>query len=39
MTLFAPFTLRGVPLRNRVVVSPMSQYRAQDGVANDWHLV
>ena len=39
MTLFEPFTLRGVPLRNRVVVSPMSQYRAQDGVANDWHLV
>jgi 2,4-dienoyl-CoA reductase-like NADH-dependent reductase (Old Yellow Enzyme family) len=39
MALFAPFTLRGVPLRNRVVVSPMSQYRAQDGVANDWHLV
>jgi 2,4-dienoyl-CoA reductase-like NADH-dependent reductase (Old Yellow Enzyme family) len=39
MTLFTPFVLRGVPLRNRVVVSPMSQYRAQDGVANDWHLV
>ncbi len=39
MPLFAPFTLRGVPLKNRVVVSPMSQYRAQDGVANDWHLV
>jgi 2,4-dienoyl-CoA reductase-like NADH-dependent reductase (Old Yellow Enzyme family) len=39
MTLFAPFTLRGVRLRNRVVVSPMSQYRARDGVANDWHLV
>ena len=39
MTLLEPFTLRGVELRNRVVVSPMSQYRAQDGVANDWHLV
>ncbi len=39
MTLLEPFTLRGVRLRNRVVVSPMSQYRAQDGVANDWHLV
>ncbi|MBW3647947.1 MAG: NADH:flavin oxidoreductase/NADH oxidase, partial [Actinobacteria bacterium] len=26
-------------MRNRVVVSPMSQYRAQEGVANDWHLV
>ncbi|MDP9429669.1 MAG: NADH:flavin oxidoreductase/NADH oxidase, partial [Actinomycetota bacterium] len=39
MTLLEPFTLRAVGLRNRVVVSPMSQYRAQDGVANDWHLV
>lgn len=37
--LFEPFTLRDVRLRNRVVVSPMSQYRALDGVANDWHLV
>lgn len=39
MTLFAPFTLRGVELPNRVVVSPMSQYRAGRGFANDWHLV
>jgi 2,4-dienoyl-CoA reductase-like NADH-dependent reductase (Old Yellow Enzyme family) len=39
MTLFTSFRLRGVPLKNRVVVSPMSQYRAQAGVANDWHLV
>jgi 2,4-dienoyl-CoA reductase-like NADH-dependent reductase (Old Yellow Enzyme family) len=39
VTLFEPFTLRGVRMRNRVVVSPMSQYRAQDGAANDWHLV
>jgi hypothetical protein len=39
VTLFEPFTLRGVRMRNRVVVSPMSQYRSQDGVANDWHLV
>ena len=39
MTLFEPFALRGVRMRNRVVVSPMSQYRARDGVANDWHLV
>jgi 2,4-dienoyl-CoA reductase-like NADH-dependent reductase (Old Yellow Enzyme family) len=37
--LLEPFTLRGVRLRNRVVVSPMSQYRAREGVANDWHLV
>ena len=39
VTLFDPFTLRGVRMRNRVVVSPMSQYRAHDGIANDWHLV
>jgi 2,4-dienoyl-CoA reductase-like NADH-dependent reductase (Old Yellow Enzyme family) len=37
--LFSPFTLRGVTFRNRVWVSPMCQYSAQDGVANDWHLV
>jgi len=37
--LFAPFTLRDVTLKNRIVVSPMSQYRARDGYANDWHLV
>ena len=39
MTLFTPLSLRGVQLRNRVVVAPMSQYRAHDGLANDWHLV
>jgi|APLak6261679142_1056127.scaffolds.fasta_scaffold00019_3 anthraniloyl-CoA monooxygenase len=37
--LFAPFTLRGLTLDNRVVVSPMCQYSAIDGVPNDWHLV
>ncbi|MDE0390775.1 MAG: NADH:flavin oxidoreductase/NADH oxidase [Rhodospirillales bacterium] len=37
--LFSPFTLRDVTLKNRVAVSPMSQYRARDGEANDWHLV
>lgn len=37
--LFDPFTLRGVTLRNRIGVSPMCQYSAQDGLANDWHLV
>lgn len=37
--LFSPFRLRGVAFRNRVAVSPMSQYRARGGVANDWHLV
>jgi 2,4-dienoyl-CoA reductase-like NADH-dependent reductase (Old Yellow Enzyme family) len=37
--LFSPFTLRGVTFKNRIAVSPMSQYRAYDGVANHWHLV
>ena len=36
--LFDPFTLRDVTLRNRIGVSPMCQYSAQDGFANDWHL-
>jgi len=37
--LFAPLTLRGVTLRNRIVVSPMCQYSSEDGFATDWHLV
>jgi anthraniloyl-CoA monooxygenase len=37
--LFVPFTARGITLKNRVVVSPMCQYQAVDGVPNDWHLV
>ncbi|MHB8667214.1 MAG: bifunctional salicylyl-CoA 5-hydroxylase/oxidoreductase [Burkholderiales bacterium] len=37
--LFAPLTLRGMRLANRVVVSPMCQYAAVDGTPNDWHLV
>ncbi len=37
--LFAPLTLRGLTLENRVVVSPMCQYSADEGVVNDWHLV
>ena len=37
--LFTPLTLRAVQFRNRVWVSPMCQYSAQDGVANEWHLV
>ncbi|HEY4253405.1 MAG TPA: NADH:flavin oxidoreductase/NADH oxidase [Roseomonas sp.] len=37
--LFTPFTLRKVTFRNRVVISPMCQYSAEDGIANDWHLV
>jgi 2,4-dienoyl-CoA reductase-like NADH-dependent reductase (Old Yellow Enzyme family) len=37
--LFTPIQLRGVTARNRVVVSPMSQYLAKDGAPTDWHLV
>jgi len=37
--MFAPFTLRGMRLANRVVVSPMCQYAAEEGTPNDWHLV
>ena len=37
--LFDPLIIRGVTLRNRIGVSPMCQYSAQDGFANDWHLV
>jgi len=37
--MFAPFHLRDMTLRNRVVVSPMAQYMARDGVPGDWHMV
>lgn len=37
--LLSPLDLREVTLRNRIVMSPMCQYSAQDGLANDWHLV
>lgn len=37
-SLFSPLTLRTLTLRNRIVVSPMCQYSAVDGLANDWHL-
>ena len=37
--LFAPLTIRGVTLRNRIGVSPMCQYACEDGFATDWHLV
>lgn len=37
--LFSPFKLRDITFKNRIAVSPMSQYRAIDGKANDWHLV
>ncbi len=35
--LFDPYTLKNVTLRNRVAVSPMCQYMAQDGMIGDWH--
>src|SRR5690242_15954778 len=37
--LFRPLTLRGLTLKNRIVVSPMCQYSSEDGFATDWHLV
>jgi anthraniloyl-CoA monooxygenase len=37
--MFAPFRLRGMELNNRVVVSPMAQYKAIDGTPTDWHFV
>ncbi|HEY9900544.1 MAG TPA: NADH:flavin oxidoreductase/NADH oxidase [Pantanalinema sp.] len=39
MHLFDPLVLRAVSFRNRIGVSPMCQYSAVDGFANDWHLV
>lgn len=37
--MFLPYQLRDMTLINRVVVSPMSMYSAQDGLPDDWHLV
>ena len=37
--MFAPFRLRDLELKNRIVVSPMAQYKAVDGCPTDWHLV
>jgi len=37
--MFATFRLRDMELRNRVVMSPMAQYSAVDGLPNDWHFV
>ncbi|CAB4930786.1 unannotated protein [freshwater metagenome] len=37
--LFSPLSIRGLTLRNRIAVSPMCQYSATDGLADDWHLV
>ncbi|HKU96954.1 MAG TPA: bifunctional salicylyl-CoA 5-hydroxylase/oxidoreductase, partial [Vineibacter sp.] len=37
--MFAPFRLRDLTLKNRIVVSPMAQYKAVDGCPTDWHFV
>ena len=37
--LFEPLTLRGLTLKNRVVISPMCQHSAEQGLAGAWHLV
>ena len=36
--LLRPFTMRSVLTRNRIMMSPMCQYSAQDGLADDWHF-
>ncbi len=38
-TLFSPLSMRGITLSNRIVVAPMCQYSATEGVPGDWHLV
>lgn len=37
--MFAPYQLRDMQLKNRIVVSPMAQYKAVDGCPTDWHLI
>ena len=37
--MFAPFALREMQLKNRIVMSPMAQYKAVDGCPTDWHFV
>lgn len=37
--LFSPFQLKDVTLRNRIAIPPMCQYRATDGMVNEWHEV
>ncbi len=39
MKLFTPITFRNVELKNRIVMSPMCMYSAEEGVANDFHFV
>lgn len=37
--LFSPITIKSLKFKNRIVISPMCQYSAEDGLANNWHLV
>lgn len=37
--LFSPIQIKSIEFKNRMAISPMCQYSAQDGFANDWHLV
>ena len=39
MLLFSPLSIRGVELKNRIVVPPMHQYSAVKGFPTDWHLM
>ena len=39
MSLFSPYRIREIQLRNRIAVSPMCQYSSEGGFADDWHLV
>ncbi len=39
VNLLSPLKIRGVEFRNRIAVSPMCQYIAEEGMASDWHLV
>src|SRR5262245_39128192 len=38
-TLFTPFRVGALELRNRIVIAPMCQYSADDGRATDWHVI
>jgi 2,4-dienoyl-CoA reductase-like NADH-dependent reductase (Old Yellow Enzyme family) len=37
--VFSPLQIKSITLKNRIAISPMCQYSATDGFANDWHLV
>ena len=37
-SLFEPYTLKGLELRNKIVMAPMCQYSAVDGIPDEWHF-